>query len=53
VRRDENGMTSVPGVFVAGDMSQGASLVVRAIQDGTRVARGVMAHFSGSQPPLP
>ncbi len=41
VRRDANGMTSRDGVFVAGDMTQGASLVVRAISDGCRVADGV------------
>jgi glutamate synthase (NADPH/NADH) small chain len=34
-------MTNVDGVFVAGDLSQGASLVVRAIADGRRAADGV------------
>ena len=41
VKRDANSMTSDPGTFVAGDMTQGASLVVRAIADGMRVAAGV------------
>lgn len=38
---DEAYMSSVPGVFVAGDLSQGASLVVRAIADGRRSAAGI------------
>ena len=51
VRCDENGMTVRPGVFVAGDMTQGASLVVRAMQDGKRVARGVIGYLSkGARP---
>lgn len=41
VARDADGMTSERGVFVAGDMTQGASLVVRAIADGIRVAAAV------------
>jgi len=41
MRRDERGMTSQTGIFVAGDMSTGASLVVRAIKDGLDVAAGV------------
>ncbi len=47
VRKDDNGMTSTPGVFVAGDMYQGASLVVRAIQDGKETAQGVMRYLAG------
>lgn len=38
---DENGMTSEQGVFAAGDAAQGASLVVRAINQGREVADGV------------
>jgi len=41
VRRDADNMTSEPGVFVAGDMSRGASLVVHAIQDGKQAAAGI------------
>jgi len=41
VGRDTRNMTSMPGVFVAGDMTNGASLVVRAIADGRRAAGGV------------
>ena len=43
--RDGRNMTSVAGVFVAGDMSMGASLVVRAITDGRRAAEGVAAYL--------
>src|SRR6185503_4230494 len=41
VATDENKMTSVPGVFSAGDMARGQSLVVWAISEGRRAARGV------------
>ncbi|HEY8072931.1 MAG TPA: glutamate synthase subunit beta [Labilithrix sp.] len=37
------GTTSVPKIFAAGDASRGQSLVVWAIADGRRVARGVDA----------
>jgi glutamate synthase (NADPH/NADH) small chain len=43
VRTDANGATNVPGVFAAGDVSRGQSLVVWAIADGRRVAAGVDA----------
>jgi glutamate synthase (NADPH/NADH) small chain len=46
IARDERHMTSVEGVFVTGDMRNGASLVVRAIGDGMHTARNVMAHLS-------
>ena len=35
---DENAMSSVPGVFAAGDMRRGQSLVVWAIAEGRRTA---------------
>src|SRR6476469_1069403 len=34
VRRDEKWMTNVPGVFAAGDMQRGQSLIVWAMDDG-------------------
>jgi len=46
VRADEQNMTSVPGVFVAGDMARGQSLVVRAIADGRKAARGIRDFLS-------
>lgn len=41
IKVDGNGMTSVEGVFAAGDAATGASLVVRAIARGRETARGV------------
>jgi len=41
VRIDDNFMTSVPGVFAAGDVQRGASLVVWAIADGRKAASGI------------
>ena len=41
VWRDANWMTSVPGVFTAGDMQRGQSLIVWAIAEGRSCARGV------------
>jgi glutamate synthase (NADPH/NADH) small chain len=38
---DTNKMTEVPGVFAAGDMERGQSLVVWAIADGRKAAEGV------------
>jgi glutamate synthase (NADPH) small chain len=40
------GRTNVPGVFAAGDVSRGQSLVVWAIADGRRVAKGVDAFLA-------
>ncbi len=44
---DENWMTSVPGVFTAGDMQRGQSLIVWAIAEGRSAARGVDAWLMG------
>jgi glutamate synthase (NADPH) small chain len=41
VATDQNSMTSVPGVFAAGDMRRGQSLVVWAIAEGRRAAASV------------
>jgi glutamate synthase (NADPH/NADH) small chain len=48
VWRDETWMTSVKGVFTAGDMQRGQSLIVWAIADGRSCARGVDAYLMGS-----
>jgi len=45
---DANYMTSVPGVFAAGDSVMGASLVVRAIHQGRQMAAGVDRYLMGS-----
>ncbi len=46
VWRDENWMTSEPGVFTAGDMQRGQSLIVWAIADGRNAARSVDAYLA-------
>jgi glutamate synthase (NADPH) small chain len=43
----KNGHTSVPGVFAAGDMARGQSLVVWAIAEGRGVAASVATWLSG------
>ena len=47
VAADENYMTSVPGIFAAGDMRRGQSLVVWAISEGRKAARGVDQYLMG------
>jgi glutamate synthase (NADPH/NADH) small chain len=48
VWRDQNWMTSVPGVFAAGDVQRGQSLIVWAIAEGRSAARGVDLYLMGS-----
>lgn len=45
---DQHWMTSVEGVFVAGDMQRGQSLIVWAIAEGRSVARSVDEYLMGS-----
>jgi glutamate synthase (NADPH/NADH) small chain len=47
VWRDDSWMTSEPGVFTAGDMQRGQSLIVWAIADGRQAARSVDAYLAG------
>jgi len=47
VAADASFATNVPGVFAAGDMRRGQSLVVWAIQEGRQAARGVDAYLMG------
>jgi glutamate synthase (NADPH/NADH) small chain len=48
VARDGEFMSTVPGVFVAGDMGRGQSLIVWAIAEGRAAAGGVDAWLTGS-----
>jgi glutamate synthase (NADPH/NADH) small chain len=48
VARDQSWMTSVPGVFVAGDMGRGQSLVVWAIAEGRAAAAAVDRFLMGA-----
>jgi len=45
VARDDQWMTNVPGVFTAGDMQRGQSLIVWAIADGRQAARAVDSYL--------
>ena len=47
---DSNMMTSVPGVFAAGDMARGQSLIVWAIALGRDAARGIDEFLMDSSP---
>jgi glutamate synthase (NADPH) small chain len=54
VARNDQYMTSVPGVFVAGDMGRGQSLIVWAIAEGRSCAAGVDEYLIGdTQLPSP
>ena len=48
VWRDQNWMTNVDGVFAAGDIQHGQSLIVWAIAEGRSAARGVDQFLMGS-----
>ena len=48
IATDSNYMSSVPGIFSAGDMRRGQSLVVWAISEGRRTARAVDLFLMGS-----
>ena len=47
LRRDDDFMCSVPGVFVAGDMGRGQSLIVWAIAEGRSCAAGADRYLMG------
>jgi glutamate synthase (NADPH/NADH) small chain len=54
VGRDAQYATSVPGVFAAGDMGRGQSLIVWAIAEGRSAAAGVDRYLAGTaQLPAP
>ena len=56
VKRDPQWMTSVDGVFTAGDMQRGQSLIVWAIAEGRAAAHAVDCYLMGSSDlpaPLP
>ena len=49
VKADRNKMTSIPGVFTAGDMTRGQSLVVWAIHEGRAAAEGVQRYLTAKK----
>jgi glutamate synthase (NADPH/NADH) small chain len=48
VATDGDYMSSVPGVFAAGDMRRGQSLVVWAIAEGRKAAQGIDRFLTGA-----
>ena len=53
LKTDDQCMTSVPGVFAAGDCARGASLIVWAIAEGREVARCVDEYLTKEDSLLP
>jgi glutamate synthase (NADPH/NADH) small chain len=53
VARSDEWATNVPGVYVAGDMGRGQSLIVWAIAEGRSCAAAVDAYLEGGQTFLP
>ncbi len=47
VKSDANYMSSLAGVFAAGDLRRGQSLVVWAIHEGREAARAIDKHLMG------
>ena len=47
IAADENKMTNVQGVFAAGDIARGQSLIVWAIAEGREAARGIDQYLMG------
>ncbi len=45
---DDNKMTSISGIFTAGDMTRGQSLVVWAIAEGRNAAHGIDKYLMGA-----
>ena len=49
VKANAHKMTSLPGIFTAGDMTRGQSLVVWAIHEGRAAAEGVNQYLLAQQ----
>lgn len=50
VQTDEHHQTNIEGVFAAGDMKRGASLIVWAIREGRDAARGIDQYLRAGKP---
>jgi len=48
---DQNGMTSLPGVFAGGDIVRGAATVILAMGDGKRAAQAIDSYLKTSSSP--
>jgi glutamate synthase (NADPH/NADH) small chain len=49
INADRNMMTNMDGVFVAGDMTTGQSLIVHAIASGRQAAHSIVAYLQGKR----
>ena len=47
IKADQNMMTNMEGIFVAGDMTNGQSLIVHAIASGRKAAHSIVAYLQG------
>jgi glutamate synthase (NADPH/NADH) small chain len=47
IEADENGMTSIPGIFAGGDIVRGAATVILAMGDGKRSAKAIDEYLMG------
>ncbi len=50
IEADENGQTSIPGVFAGGDIIRGSATVILAMGDGKRAAASIDAYLRGAAP---
>ena len=48
VKTTNDKMTTIPGIFAAGDMARGQSLVVWAIAEGRQAAHGIDKYLMGT-----
>jgi glutamate synthase (NADPH/NADH) small chain len=46
---DNDGQTSIPGVFAGGDIATGAATVIQAMGAGKRAARAIDAYLKNSK----
>lgn len=51
VKRDENWMTNVEGLFAGGDYTEGSRNLISAIADGHKAAHGIHNFLNGEKPP--
>jgi glutamate synthase (NADPH/NADH) small chain len=49
---DDNGATSIPGVFAGGDIVRGGATVILAMGDGKKAAAAIHDYLTGKKPEL-
>jgi glutamate synthase (NADPH/NADH) small chain len=49
---DDNGATSIPGVFAGGDIVRGGATVILAMGDGKKAAAAIHDYLTGNKPEL-